>query len=132
MFSVDYDGKNGIIRCTAGGFKSVADLEEHSKAVNEAMQRSYRDFGRVAMLVKDTGGIVQSAEVLEAAKVDMQRHRPEDRVACVVTSPLVKLQAERSFSSDRYKIFTSEAEAQAWLIREAPIGEGGVRRSIPA
>jgi hypothetical protein len=133
MFSVDFDAGTGIIRCASGGFKAAADVEAHSKAVHEAIQRSYRCIGRVFMLViVGDGAVVQTTDVIETAKKQMQRFRAADRVAIVVSRQLVKLQAVRTLSSDRFKIFGFESEAKAWLASERAVPQGAGVRSAAA
>ena len=128
MFSVNYEAGSGIIHCSSGGFKSVAEVEEHSRAIDDAMQQSYRAFGRVMMLVVvDDNAMVQTADVMEATKAELERFRPQDRIACVVSRQLLKLQAARTLVSDRYKIFMSEPDALAWLTAERPIRQGTER-----
>jgi len=132
MFSVHYDDTSGIIRCTSGGFLTVAEVHEYASAVHESMGRSWREFGRVAMLVISNDATVQSAEVMDATNANLRRFGPADRLAIVVSSQLVKMQAGRTLDGERFRTFASEEEALAWLIAEMPARHTAVRRAASA
>ena len=116
MTDVRYDEGTGIIHCSGGGgFWSVEAIQQSGDAILGVMQRCRREFGNIAMLVVTDAPLVQTAEVLEATKRRMQAWGPNDRMAIVMSSALVNLQANRFLASDKCRIFASENEAVAWL-----------------
>lgn len=116
MFTVDYDDRIGIIRCRSEGFLTVADVHEYGRISADAVTRCRRKFGKVRMMVHSMESTVQSAEVMAAvADSNWEMTDPGDRMAVVVRTMLAKLQAARTFQSDRTKVFLTEAEALRWI-----------------
>src|SRR4029077_20228696 len=96
MTDFRYDESTGIIHCSGGGFWSVEAVQQTGESIQEAMRRSRREFGTLALLVVTNEAQVQTPEVMEATKRRMQAWGPDDRIAIVMSSALVKLQAKRT------------------------------------
>ena len=121
MFTVDYEEAAGIVRYTSGGFLSLDEVRSYGLAVQDALARSRRRFGSVRMLVLSVDSVIQSAEVMEAVREDTAwMSDPDDRMAIVISSSLARMQAARTFGTDRQRAFATEAEARTWLGMDRP------------
>lgn len=116
MFTVEYDERTGIVRCAGSGFMSVETIREVGPRVHAACDRARREHGRMCMLVYSPGAVVQSGEVMEqVGRNGLPIKDARDRMAVVVESSLVKLQATRTLRHEQIRLFATEAEATAWL-----------------
>lgn len=121
MLTAEYDSEAGLIRCMSEGFLTIADVEQFAAKSQHVVALSRRQYGYIRVLFRKTDTAVQSTEVVEAlARQRWPMADPRDRVALIVTSPLAKLQAARTFRSEHDRAFTSEAEALAWLTLDHP------------
>jgi hypothetical protein len=121
MYGFDFDERTGVLRASATGFWSAEDADRFRDELRvravDAKQRS----GRLRLLVDGTGSQVQKPEVtnrLATLAADLIQS-PDDRIAVVVGSNLIKMQAERILQSDGAQAFLSSAEAKAWLLEGA-------------
>jgi hypothetical protein len=120
MYSFAFDDATGVLQASAGGFWSAEDADRFREELRaravDAKQRS----GRLRLLVDGTGSQVQKPEVtnrLATLAADLIQS-PRDRIAVVVGSSLIKMQAERILQSDGAQAFLSSAQARAWLLEE--------------
>ena len=130
MFSVEYDDKAGIICCSGGGFLKVEEIEQYGRAMQGEIRRSMREFGNVGLLSLSTESAkVQTTELMEAARDNWRRLGPDNRMALVVSSALMRMQAARIYNSEQEKVFATEAEGRAWLLEWRAAQRGGAVRS---
>jgi hypothetical protein len=115
-YRVDYDAPANIIRVKLDGFLSFAQVEEFCHKLID-MACSVRKRGSNVLVLFDcTETAVQTPEAVEKMKdTGLRIRQPGDKHATLVTSNLVKMQANRNFSSDHEKAFLSLHAAETWL-----------------
>ncbi len=117
MYSFDFDEAAGVLRASAGGFWSADDADAFREELRARATDARRRAGRLRLLVDGTGSQVQKPEVTDrlATLAAALIQSPRDRIAVVIGSSLIKMQAERVLQTDGAQAFLSSAEANAWL-----------------
>ena len=114
--SVRQDAADGVIRCTFHGFFTAADMAAFRADLFRVCAAARRASFRLLMLLDAAAGVVQSPEIVAEIAAIVRRVRgPHDRVAVVVGSSLMKLQAQRIIHVEQVRAFSLRDEAEAWL-----------------
>jgi len=115
LLSVTFDAHQKLIRVAGRGFCDKQTSHEIVANLISAIS-AQRQRGPVRVLVDGRAMVTQSADVVDWMQVETGRlYREGDRVAVLVSSPLFKLQLQRSVADNFRRLFVSEEEAQAWL-----------------
>lgn len=115
-FVLERDAQRRIIIATVRGFWSPATADAYIDAMNAMMAQDRQSFGRAKALIDRRLSVVQSAETVERLRLGAARiSRPEDRMAIVIESTLLKAQILRSYDPGTVKAFLSIEDALAWL-----------------
>lgn len=118
MFSFAFDSVTGILRVIVKGSWTLPEVERYGREAGEQFARARSIAGRLRLLVDLQRTEILSQEIIAPlAKAGMQYSRPDDRVALVVQSVLLKLQMKRMIGDAPTPIYLSDEEAAAWLIR---------------
>lgn len=114
---VSYDPAIGIVHCCIKGLLTTQILGEYERALEQAVALARRQSADVLFLFDSSEASPQPPEIVERLRVFGQAIRkPEDRLAVVVTSMLVKMQADRTMKAFAFEqVFRTVAEAKAWL-----------------
>ncbi|CAN5281458.1 hypothetical protein BH10PSE13_BH10PSE13_17480 [soil metagenome] len=112
-----YDADAAIVRCYLRGLLTMELLADYEHALRREMTAARRDSPRVLMLFDSGESIVQPAPIVERIReLGQSVRQPGDRLAVVVGSALLKMQAERAIQgyADE-QVFRTVAEAEVWL-----------------
>lgn len=115
--TVRYDADAGILRCYLRGLLTMDVLAAYETALRREMTASRRDDPRVLMLFDSGESIVQPAPIVDRMReLGQSVRRPGDRLAVVVGSTLLKMQADRAVQgyADE-QVFRTVEDAEAWL-----------------
>ncbi|MFA5964097.1 MAG: hypothetical protein WC804_08780 [Sphingomonas sp.] len=116
LLSFSYDAAAKIIRITGVGKWTVDYVDVHFAELAVLIDRVRAQHGAVLALVDLSRAPVQSAEVAERIhQATGQLYGPEDRVAMVVQSFLLKAQMKRAAWKANAAIFVSPFAAMTWL-----------------
>lgn len=119
MLTLEYDAELKIIRGVSTGFLTVENVQEYAQKLALFASQARNSDGIVRLCMDSRETLVQSQEVIAAfACLPSIISGPDDRIAVVVGSNLVKLQMKRNFISERERAFTSVETAVAWLISD--------------
>ncbi len=112
-----YDADAAIVRCCLRGLLTMELLAEYEKTLRREMMAARRDAPRVLLLFDSGDSIVQPGPIVERLReLGESVRNPGDRLAVVVGSTLLKMQAERAIHGRAdEQVFRTVAEAEAWL-----------------
>lgn len=114
-----FDEEQGVLYCRADGFFTVEDVRAFGVAMRHHADIARKSRGYCRLLIDSSRGVMQSNEVIEEfARFPPMVERPGDKKAVVVSSNLAKVQARRTFHSDREEAFVTMAAATAWLMQD--------------
>lgn len=118
MFVFDLEAKSQIVRCRTTGFWSMNDAKQFVDAFRTAIQQGRSQFGHLKILIDSRDMPVQDPVVNNTFfGLDRQfMNYPEDRFAILVSSSLLKIQAQRAITMDQSKVFISDSAARTWLL----------------
>jgi hypothetical protein len=125
FFSVRYDGSTGIVEAELIGFWGPEVLVDYVPAIQRAFALSRSQYGRAFALFDLVQSKTMSGEFFDRYRENGSDFvRPEDQVAIVLVSSLLKMQAKRlATTSAENSYFASRDEALAWLNgRRATLG----------
>ena len=112
-YDIDASHASGLVRATIRGFwpmeVAVAYVDEMAGILAVARRR-----GSARLIVDLTGAAIQSPEVMQKLGV-LDMYAPEDRVAVIVASSLLKTQLKRVFVKANLAVFVSEEAAETWV-----------------
>lgn len=121
MFSF-LDEASGILFVETSGFWSRATAISFKNELKHRLDASRRDLGYALSLIDGRASVVQSAEVMTIL-ADIEKvavSGDNDRSALILTSSLLKMQAQRSMVTSRSMAFLSFDAARTWLLAYAP------------
>ena len=118
-YQIDIDLKRNLVRATLNGYwdlKTASNFtEDLHKGIAEAA--AHADGIPPCLLIDARHQGVQSQDVVATAGMSLIDFKgPRLRVAILVSSTLHKMQATRVASLDQQQLFSSEADALAWLL----------------
>ncbi|HZV58406.1 MAG TPA: STAS/SEC14 domain-containing protein [Sphingobium sp.] len=116
MFNFTFDPAGGILRVRVVGSWTLPEVERYAREARERFIAARQRAGLLRLLVDLSETDILSQIVIDPlAKAGMQYSHPDDRVALVVSSTLLKLQMRRMMGDAPAAIFASADEAAAWL-----------------
>lgn len=121
MFSFS-DEASGILLVGTSGFWSPGTAIAFKKELQHRLDASRRNLGYALSLIDGRESVVQSAEVMTILS-DIENvvvSGDNDRSALILTSSLLKMQAQRSMVTPRSMAFLSFDAARTWLLAYAP------------
>jgi len=117
MFNFAFEQPTGILRVDVAGSWTLPEVERYGLEAGLQFAKARPQAGLLRLLVNLSRTEVLSQAVIDPlAKAGMQFSRPDDRVALVVSSMLMKLQMKRMISDAPTPIFVSDEEAASWLL----------------
>ena len=122
MFEFEFLADQKVLKWRLTGFWTEAVALEFKAALAREMDRARAVCPRFASLSDTSAFPVQSEPVMRIL-ASMSRDSLAEgsrKLAILVATALNELQAQRSFSSDRIRIFRAETEAMAWLTEDVP------------
>ncbi|MFD1034640.1 hypothetical protein ACFQ15_08245 [Sphingomonas hankookensis] len=122
MYDIRFDPDHRLFHLTLCGFWTMTTVVQFAAELLARTTAARLRYRRFAMLSDSTGFPVQSTQVATYFERIMIRGIQMDIGPCaiIVGSHLNKLQAERVFDSQRVRVFTDRARAEAWLTEVWP------------
>ncbi len=115
-----HDAAQGIIRVMGRGFWTEADIDAHFVELGHLIERVRAGGDDILALVDLSDAPVQSPDVTARITAQTRRvYRPEDRIAIVVQSSLMKMQMKRAVDRPNLEVFISRHAATTWLTAHA-------------
>lgn len=115
-FTIDTDRGRGLLRVVMSGFYSPEDVKRYHAAVVAASSTLTQAPASQMMLCDISAMLIQSQEIVGAFREVMSDRRyARRRVGFVVGSTLARMQLLRIIGSRTAHVFTSTADAEAWL-----------------
>lgn len=116
MFNFTFDPAGGILCVRVVGSWTLPEVERYAREARERFIAARQRAGFLRLLIDLSETDILSQTVIDPlAKAGMQYSHPDDRVALVVSSTLLKLQMRRMMGDAPAAIFASADEAAAWL-----------------
>lgn len=115
MFQFEYIAQRRVLVATTRGFWLEGAAREYMDALSREMTKIRRTCSRFAMLSDAREFPVQTEAVMNILATQSSANNGVRKLAIVVTSTLNTLQAQRSFKSDRIRVFQDINDAFAWL-----------------
>ncbi len=110
------DTAHRAVRITPAGTWTIADVDRFhalQKRINDAARARY---GALKIVMDLRGAQVVTAEVSAQMQAGSYKiYGPHDQIAVITSSALLRMQLQRAFTIGIVRIFTSQAEAEAWL-----------------
>lgn len=119
-YELSFDAATATLRLTLRGFWTEATLAAFAAEMLAVTTRIRRDHAEFNMLSDSRSFAVQSATVSAGftAMTTMASREHRGATAIVVASMMNKLQAERTMTSPRLRVFLDYDEAVAWLAEQ--------------
>jgi hypothetical protein len=115
-FIIRWDDGRGSASIDISGFWSDDDVTDFLPRAADVMMRSRSRHGGAHVLFDLTKGEVLSGALFERVQAGSARIvQPQDRVAIVFASSLLKLQVKRYESTENTEFFISRRAADMWL-----------------
>src|SRR5689334_22969603 len=106
MFDFSFDSTVGVLRVSVTGSWTAAEVERYAREARIQFTEARRKVGNLRLLIDLGAAHVLSQELMDPlAKAGMQYSQPDDRVAMVVGSTLLKLQMRRMLGEAPVPIF---------------------------
>ena len=117
LYDIRFDPDRRLFRLTLSGFWTMATVIRFAAELLVRTTAARARHGRFAMFSDSSEFPVQSTQVAQHFERMMARGIATNvgPMAILVASQLNKLQAERVFGTDRVRVFTDRALAEAWL-----------------
>jgi len=126
MFDFSFDPAAGVLQVRVAGSWTAAEVERYAREARDQFTEARKKAGNLRLLIDLGAAHVLSQELMDPlAKAGMQYSRPDDRVAMVVGSTLLKLQMRRMLGEAPVPIFLSVAEAMNWMLSDKDVGAAG-------
>jgi hypothetical protein len=115
MIELSFDEATGIVRTVGIGRWTAAEVDAHFEALAELLAR-LRGEGRSIRILSDvTRAEVQTPAIEARISAHAARvRRPEDRVALVVKTNLLKVHVRKAGAPSTTELFCSHAAAEMW------------------
>lgn len=117
MYRFSYDARSGLLSCRVEGFWTLDVATGYWRDLKNHVDRCRQDFGRLIYLIDAATYRPQSQAVQNYSEQHsgLLTASDDDRVAIVVESSLVKLQAKRVMPSAQAGVFLSRTAADSWI-----------------
>lgn len=115
MFEFQYLADRRILVATTRGFWTEETARDYMAALAREMAAVRRASPRFGMLSDARDFPVQTEAVMKILAAQSSANDGVRKLAILVSSTLNTMQAQRSFQSDRIKVFKDKDEALAWL-----------------
>ena len=116
FYSLRLDEDLGVVRAVTCGLWTSAEADEYIDNLARFVSDSRDRYGRAKVLVDRRRSPVQTSEVADRfGEANRTLYRPDDRLAIVVDSYLLKGQVRRRFVHEGAKAFLSYDAAETWL-----------------
>ena len=134
MFYFDFDKATRVLTLTAVREWTLADVPPFERAASAQFAATRTGYGAVRLLLDITGAALFTQEVIDAlTDVSVRIGRPDDRIATLVRSSLMKLQMKRVLPEEMAGVFVSRQAALMWLTaHDDDGGRGAVPTNIAA
>jgi hypothetical protein len=116
-----YDRSTGVIHVDSTGVWDIEYFHTFATKQESLINQCQADHG-IARVLSDTriAGVVTREMADLISEFTARCYKPEDRIAIIVESSLLKLQMRRVFSPCRVEVFTSSEAAETWLFERDP------------
>lgn len=129
MFHFTFEPASGILYVKVVGAWTMPEVERYGREAGGRFADARKAAGSLRLLVDLSEAEILSQSVIDPlARAGMQYARPDDRVALVVASTLLKLQMKRMIGDAPTPIFLSTRDAAAWLLGTEEIQSQGSGR----
>lgn len=116
MFTFEFEPASGILCVRVAGMWTMPEVERYGREVGARFAAARAQAGALRLLIELSRTEILSQNLLAPlAEAGMRYSQPDDRVAMVVTSSLMKLQMKRMVGDTPVSIFVSEGAARTWL-----------------
>jgi hypothetical protein len=119
----------GLIKVHGSGFWSVSQVKAHFARYMASLAELHRRGLKLSIIVDLREAAPQSREVSDVLhNIGLDIYRPDDRIAMVVVSSLVKMQMRRVLVADNHEFFLSVEAAERWALayKQAPPSSAGL------
>lgn len=114
--SLTIEGRGHYLRVLGKGLWSPDFIDAHFGALKRQVEELRERCGRARVLVNLSEAMIQPADTAERIRHwTGQIYQPQDKVAIVLASSLLKSQMRRVAMIAERELFLSEANAIAWL-----------------
>lgn len=116
-FQFEIRAARKLLLVTKSGYWDMATFDRFAAAFRDHLRRMRADRGCDHCLIDASAFAVQSSEITAALQMLVESFDPAcpRRMAGIISSQLSKLQARRSGDNLRRQVFSTRAEAEAWL-----------------
>ena len=115
MFEFEYLADRRVLVATTRSFWREETAREYMDALAREMAKVRRTSPRFAMLGDAREFPVQTEAVMQILATQSSANEGVRKLAIVVSSTLNTMQAQRSFQSDRIRVFKDMNDALTWL-----------------
>lgn len=128
MFNFTYRPDQGIMQVDVVGSWTVDEARRYGAEAGPQFARARAHAGRLRLLLNLLHNEILGQDIIVPLTSAGMRHaRGDDRMALVVSSMLMKLQMRRMFSESGAPIFSTIAEADAWLALDEGLRQATAR-----
>lgn len=118
-FSIELRRERNLLDVRMAGFFTLDDVARYRAAITAASRELGGDPGQQIMICDISEMRIQSQEVVEAFRQNMADPLyARRRVALVASATLARTQAQRAVGRREARMFTSRADAEAWLFSD--------------
>lgn len=126
MFNFSFDPSAGVLQVRVEGSWTAAEVDRYAREARIQFTEARKKAGNLRLLIDLGAAHVLSQELMDPlAKAGMQYSQPDDRVAMVVGSTLLKLQMRRMLGEAPVPIFLSGPEALNWMLSGKDVSAAG-------
>ncbi|MBO9574809.1 MAG: STAS/SEC14 domain-containing protein [Sphingobium sp.] len=119
MFNFAFEPDNGILTVKVVGNWTLPEVDRYAREAGPQFSDARKRTGHLRLLIDLLDTVVLSQAIIEPlGKAGMQYSKPDDRVALVVNSTLMKMQMRRMIGNAPTPIFLSLTEATDWLVSD--------------
>lgn len=116
MLSLSFDAARGVVTATVRGSPSPADVQRYSLEATTLFPIARARSGQLRLLIDNSAVDLPAPEIIAQLRALGDRiGRPDDRVATVVRSSLMKLHAKQQIPAQMHNVFVSRNAALTWL-----------------
>jgi hypothetical protein len=123
VMEISVDARLGLVKVRGSGFWSVSQVKAHFASYMDSLSELHRRGLKLSIIVDLRESAAQSREVSDVLhSIGLDIYRPDDRIAMVVASSLVKMQMRRVLVADNHEFFLSVEAAERWALayKQAP------------
>jgi hypothetical protein len=116
MFRFEFDEDDGILVLRISGTWTDAEVLRLGREIGPQFSEARRKVGALRFLVDKTQGeVIPEGMGQPLIAAGARVGQPDDRVAMLVSSSLMKSQSKQVFTHERAGTFVSENAARTWL-----------------